>query len=49
MVKNAYLNIVRDCWSNFCLKKKQINLTLVILGKSFCSSDFLYELVLNIE
>jgi len=28
-------------------EKKQINLTVMILGNSFCISGFLYELILN--
>jgi len=31
------------------MTKWQINLTLVISGKSLCISCFLYELILNIE
>ena len=38
------LKVVKDCWSLFSWKQ-----SLEILGKQFCISGFLYELILNIE
>ena len=36
-------------WVKSFGEKKQIHLTLVILGKSFCISGFLYDLILIIK
>jgi len=37
---------LKDVFGSFG-EKMQISLTLVILGKSFCISGFVYELILN--